>query len=191
MAGTMPETTLHRFTVDQYFQMADSGLFGPEAKVELIKGVIVRKMTHNPPHMVTLTILPGVFAAVLPAGWFLTTQTPVETPSSVPEPDGAVVRGTPREYRSRRWSAADIGIVIEISDSTLAFDQGTKRRVYAEAGMGIYWIINLVAGRVEVYSGVDGTGDYRERRYYASGESVPLVLDGATVATIPVTDLLP
>ena len=110
------------------------------------------------------------------------------------EPDIAIVRGTARDYVDENPGAANLALVVEISDSTLARDQGFKKDIYAKAGIPAYWIINLVERRVEVYTnpgGVADKPDYRERRDYTEADDVPLVIGGEEVARIPVRELLP
>lgn len=189
-----PEAPLHRFTVVEYLTMAEAGLLGSERKVELIEGVIVQKMTQNPPHMIACSLLLDALKACLPPGWFLSMQGPIEMEGSLPEPDAAVVRGASREYLSRRWGSEDLGLIIEVSDSSLAFDQGTKRRVYAQSGIPVYWIVNLVARQIEVYTDPTGPADgptYRKEQSFLPGQRVPLILDGKTVADVAASDILP
>jgi Uma2 family endonuclease len=190
----VPEAPIYRISPEQYLAMGEAGILAEDEKVELLEGMIVEKMTQNPPHMVACSLLLRLLTGTLPAGWFLAMQGPVTTDDSLPEPDAAVVRGAERDYLGRRWAAGDVGLLIEVSDSTLAFDQGTKKRVYARAGCPVYWIVNLVNQRIEVYtdpSGPSDAPDYGSRQDFAPGASLPIVLDGALVGHLAVTDLLP
>jgi Uma2 family endonuclease len=110
-----------------------------------------------------------------------------------PEPDGVVLRGDETSYGTRYPGPDDIALAIEISDSSWAFDRQLKGRAYSWAGIPAYCIINVVDHRIEVYPDPDPIADqpaYRTRTDYSPGQDVPLVLDGQTVATIPVTELL-
>ena len=105
-----------------------------------------------------------------------------------------VVRGEPRDLRDRQPSPEEVVLVVEVADSTLATDQGAKKRVYARAGILVYWIANLVEGRFEVYTEPTGPAeqpDYRQRQDYGPDDEIPVVLDGAEVGRLPVVDLLP
>ena len=85
-------------------------------------------------------------------------------------------------------------MVVEFADASLEFDRVVKQRIYARAGIPEYWIVNVVETQLEVYTDPDATATppaYRTRTDYTPGQSVPLVLDGQTVAGIPVADLLP
>ena len=95
---------------------------------------------------------------------------------------------------TRHPSPADIGLVIEVSDTTLAADRIDKCRIYARAGIVCYWIVNLNDRQIEAYtapSGPTASPGYGQRTDYLNGDQVPLVLDGQTVAMIAVQDLLP
>ncbi len=104
------------------------------------------------------------------------------------------MRGGPRTFLARHPAATDVGLIIEVADSSLLRDQRDKTRIYARGGIPCYWIANLVDQRIEVYtqpSGPTAVPAYGSYQVYQPGDAVPLVLDGATVATIPVADLLP
>src|SRR5262249_50065581 len=152
------------------------------------------KITLNPPHDATLQLLQErLVPAVLP-GWCLRIQSAITLSDSEPEPDGAIVRGPSRTYSTRHPGPADIGVVIEVSDSTLAGDRADQGRIYARAGLRCYWIVNLVDGQIEVYtqpSGPTAAPVFGQRTDYHLGGSLPLILDGTTVATVAVADLLP
>ncbi len=84
---------------------------------------------------------------------------------------------------------------MEVADSTLARDRTLKARLYARASVPVYWIVNIPDRQIEVYtdpSGPDAADpSYRQRRDFAAASAVPLVLEGRTTATIPVSELLP
>jgi Uma2 family endonuclease len=186
--------TFRRFTVAEYHELIRIGVLTTEDRVELIDGYLVNKMPQNDPHHSTVQRLNLDLVRLTPPGWQPRTQLPVTLANGEPEPDGAVVRGGRRTYDSRKPTGADFGVVIEVSDSTLAFDRRFKMAEYAAAGIPVYWIVNLIDSHVEVYTDPDPTATppaYRTRTDYTPGMDVPLVLDGTTVANIPVADLLP
>jgi Uma2 family endonuclease len=85
-------------------------------------------------------------------------------------------------------------MVVEVADSSLADDRSLKGRLYARAGIPIYWIINLVDLRVEVYTDPTGPAaapSYRSERAYGVGEVVPLIVEGREVARVDVREFLP
>jgi Uma2 family endonuclease len=174
--------------------MARRGILTTADRVELLDGLLFQKMTKNPPHTLATQLTREAVERPLPSGWFVNVQEPVTLATSEPEPDVTVVRGERRQFGSRHPAAGDVVTLIEVADSSLAEDQGWKKQVYAAASIAIYWIINLVDRRVEVYTDPSGAADqpdYRQRRDYGPTDEVPLVLDGKEVARIPVRDLLP
>jgi Uma2 family endonuclease len=109
-------------------------------------------------------------------------------------PEAAIVRGNARTYATHHPGSADLGLVIEVADSTLDGDRIDKGRIYAEAGIACYWIVNLVDRQIEVYtlpSGANAAPAFAQRQDYRMGDDVALVLDARNVASIPVRELLP
>jgi len=118
----------------------------------------------------------------------------VTLPTSEPEPDVVAVRGEPQQYPDAPPGPQDVALLVEVADSTLHRDQTTKKRLYAQAGIPIYWIVNLVDQRIEVHREPSGPAeypDYRQRQYFRSGDAVPLVIEAREVARVAAAELLP
>ncbi len=84
-------------------------------------------------------------------------------------------------------------LVVEVSDTSLRSDQGFKKIIYAKSSLPVYWIVNLIDRRVEVYSDPTGAAerpDYRHHDDFSEAESVPLVIEGREVGQIPVVSVL-
>ncbi len=190
----VPADRVWRLSVDQYEAMIRHGIVGGDDRVELLEGVLVAKMTKNAPHVTANELTRDALAAVVGPDWFVNTQQPVITANSEPEPDVSVVRGTRRQFSNRKPRAQDVGMVVEVSDSSLDEDRTLKKRIYANARIPVYWIVNLIERQVEVYTNPAGAGetaDYAPRQDYAPDAQVPVTLDGREVGRIPVRDLLP
>jgi Uma2 family endonuclease len=188
------DASIARFSVARYQRMIETGVLTPEDKVELLENYVVLKMPRNPPHDSTLQRMLRPMLRPLPAGWDLRVQLSIALTDSQPEPDFAVVRGTAADYENRHPGAADTGLVIEVANSSLLRDQRDKTRIYARGGIPVYWIVNLVDRRVEVYSqpsGPTAVPAYGSFQVYQPGDNLPLLLNGNTVGNIPVADLLP
>lgn len=188
------DAAMNRFTVTQYQRMIEGGILTAEDKVELLENYVVLKMPRNPPHDGTIQRIQKRIVRHIPTGWDLRTQGSVELTDSQPEPDFAIVREEPNDYTTRHPTPADTGLVIEVADSSLLRDQRDKTRIYARGVIPVYWIINLVDRRVEVYtqpSGPTAVPAYGAFQTYQPGDAVPLVLDGAVVGSVPAADLLP
>jgi Uma2 family endonuclease len=190
-----PPEPVRRFTVDEYHRMIQSGILKEDNPVELLEGWIVAKMSRNPPHDVAVALAQAALSIVLPQAWICRGQSAVTTTDSEPEPDVAVVHGPIRRYVTNHPSPADMGLVVEVSDSTLTRDRTLKARLYARAAIPFYWIVNISDRQIEVYSEPTGSDSsephYRQHQDFDASGAVPLILDGRAVATIPVADLLP
>jgi Uma2 family endonuclease len=187
------DASLARFSVARYQKMIETGILTAEDKVELLENYVVLKMARNPLHDGTIQLMTETLAPAMPPGWRLRVQLTVVLADSQPEPDFAVVRGDARTYLARHPGAADVGLVIEVADSSLLRDQRDKTRIYGRGGIPCYWIVNLVDRRIEVYtqpSGPTAVPTYGAFGVYQPGDAIPLVLDGATVGSVPVAELL-
>jgi Uma2 family endonuclease len=183
-----------RFSVAEYHKLIDIGVLTEDDNLELLEGYLVLKMARKPPHDGSLQLAQAALSPALPTGWCLRVRCAITLSDSEPEPDGAVVRGNARTYLTRHPGPVDIGLVIEVADTTLAGDRADKCRIYARASIAGYWIVNLNDRQVEAYtspSGPTASPAFAQRTDYHIGDAVPLVLDGATVANVAVGDLLP
>ena len=178
-----------RLSVAEYEDLGRAGILAEQDKVELIDGWVVQKMSRNPPHESALVNLLEWLMGNRPPGWQVRCQNALVLPASVPEPDHAVVRADPDRYRGRHPTAADAGLVVEVSDSSLHLDRTDKLRIYARARIPAYWIVNVVDGQIEAYARPAGDA-YAQRQDYRPGEAVPLVLDGVHVGDVPVALVL-
>ena len=185
---------VYRLTVEQYHAMIEARVLTENDPVEFLEGVLVFKMPKNPPHSYSTDVAQKAFEAILPHSWCYKAQEPITLADGEPEPDGAVIWGSLRDYRQRHPGPADIALVIEVADSTLSQDRGIKLRSYARAGIPVYWIINLAERCVEVYTGPNNMAPepaYDHRRMYSVSDSVPVVIGDRPVGSINVADLLP
>jgi Uma2 family endonuclease len=194
LAARPPALFLRRFSVEEYHRMIQAGVFAHDDRFELLEGWIVAKMSRNPPHDVALDKSQDAIRQRLPNGWRLRIQSAITTADSEPEPDLAVVRGPAERYMSAHPMAPDIALVVEVAESSLSEDRTDKARIYARAGIGDYWIVNLIDSVIEVYA--DPTGDvpapqYRDRDTFHAGQSIPMRIDGKQIASVPVNELLP
>jgi Uma2 family endonuclease len=191
----LPPLPVHRFTVAAYHRMIEAGILDEDVPVELLEGWVVPKMPRSPLHDAVIARLHNkVLGPRLPVGWYCRSQSAVTTSDSEPEPDLSVVRGAEFEYVARHPGPADLGLVIEVSDTTLRKDRGVKGRVYARAGIPFSWMVNLPDRRLEVYSDPSGSGAtarYRRRQTFGVNKSIPLILDSARVTEIPMAEILP
>lgn len=192
MAASVPQPRL--WTREEYYKMVEAGVLRPDERVELIGGRIVAMSPQNSPHFTAVCLAEDVLRTAFGPGYVVRVQGPLDvSPSSQPEPDIAVVQGHVRDYARAHPTTALL--VVEISESTLAFDRGEKASLYASAGVPEYWVVNLVDRRLEVYRDpVPVTGQpygygYRSCTYYFAADTVtPAAMPQSTIA---VAELLP
>jgi Uma2 family endonuclease len=146
------DASIARFSVARYQRMIETGILTTDDKVELLENYVVLKMPKNPPHDGTLDLVKAAIPPRTPSGWLPRIQQTIVLSDSQPEPDFALVRGNPRSYLTRHPVPADVGLVIEVADSSLLRDQRDKTRIYARGSIPCYWTVNLVDRRIEVFT---------------------------------------
>jgi hypothetical protein len=153
-------TTRRRFTRPEYYRMAEAGILGEADRVELIEGEIVQMSPIGSRHFAFVISLTHLLAVRLTGHALVSVQSPVIlTDDTEPQPDLAVLRS--RAYKERKAYADDVLLLIEVADTSLAYDRTTKLRLYAEAGIPEYWIVDCTTETVEVYR-TPGAGRYRD-----------------------------
>lgn len=179
---------VYRLSVEQYHEMAGAGILTTEDRVELIDGILVKKMTIYPLHAFAVESLADRIKALAIPGWCYRSQQPITLARSEPEPDGALVRGELADYCEQHPSPPNIGIVVEVAESSLRRDRGIRKRIYAKAVIPVYWIVNLVDKVVEVYTSPQG-GDYQPARVFSKEDKLPIEFDGRIVGEISIATL--
>jgi Uma2 family endonuclease len=177
----------------EYERLVDLGIFVGE-RLELLDGLLVVREPQGSPHAAIVAQVAQVLAATFGAGWHARLHAPLALDEdSEPEPDVAIVAGTPRDYVSAHPSTA--ALVVEVADSSLRLDRRLKGGLYARAGLPEYWIVNLVDGVLEVHRAPQPEATAAYGWVY---RSVDVLRPPATVtplaapgARIPVADLLP
>lgn len=183
-----------RLSVDQYLEMIAKGIIQEDEPVELLEGWLVPKMTKNPDHWISASLIRDALTRMSMIGYFVNAQGPVRTEDSVPEPDVALVRGQPRDYRGGNPEPEHLVLVVEVADTFLRRDRTTKKRIYARAGAPIYWIVNLKDREIEVHTAPTGsakTPDYKSSQSIGPDGDIAVVVDGREVGRLKVKDLLP
>jgi Uma2 family endonuclease len=165
-----------RLSVRQYHEMIGAGVFTDDDRVELIEGVLVRKMTKGPPHEFAVSVLKDMLTPLVGSEWVVRAQSAITLRDSEPEPDIAIVAAPHERYRRRHPGPRDVALVIEVAESSLEFDRTDKLRIYAGAGLAVYWIVNLVDDQVEVYTEPRGgkSPTYRKHAVFGPDDVVAL-----------------
>ena len=154
--------TTRRFTRAEYYRIAEVGILGEDDRVELIEGEIVQMSASGRLHRAFVGNLNSLLGARLAGRAFVWMQNPIVlTEDTEPQPDIAVLRRRAPSYREREAYAEDVLLLIEVADTSLAYDRTTKLRLYAKAGIAEYWIVDCTTESVEVYRD-PGSDGYRD-----------------------------
>ena len=144
--------TRRRFTRAEYYRMAEVGILGERDRVELIKGEIVEMTPIGRRHKAFVTNLAQLLITRLAGRAVVCVQSGVVLADDTePEPDIGVLRPRSIPYKEREAHADDVLALIEVADTSLAYDRSTKLRLYAEVGIPEYWVVDCVAEAVEVH----------------------------------------
>lgn len=189
-----PPEPLCRFTVDDYHRMIEAGVLTEDDPVEFLEGWLVVKVVRGSVHDTVIGLINKALGIRLPSACHVRVQMAITTGDSEPEPDLAVVWGAIRDFIDRHPGPDDTALVIEVADSTLERDREIKGRIYANAGIPEYWIVNLTDSTVEVYSeplrGAP-TPSYGNVRSYHAGDFIPLRFKGQFADPIDCREILP
>jgi Uma2 family endonuclease len=172
--------------------MIRAGILQEGDPVELLEGWIRVKIPRNPRHDAVIDKTQRALLARFP-DWRARVQSAITTADSEPEPDVVLAPGPADRYSTHHPSPDEIALVIEVADSSLEFDREEKSRVYARAGIPIYWIINLRDSTIEVYSAPTSdqrVSSYQRKDVYTIHDSAPLSVPGMAATSIPVQELL-
>lgn len=172
--------TLAKWTVADYHQMIRAGILEGR-QVELLAGEIHQMVPEDPPHTFYGGSLADEFRRCLGDRALVREARPVTFADSEPEPDIAIVQGIWENYRYHHPQAEDIFLLVEISASSLAKDLGTKKAIYAAAGIRDYWVLNLAKRQLIVLRHPED-GDYRERQELREGSIAPLAFPDVEIS---------
>ena len=176
----------HRWTRQEYERLAETGFFPPDAKVELLEGIVYDMTPQSGGHATCTHLAAEALRLAFPES-YLRIQSPLALGErSEPEPDIAIVAGSPRDYSSFHPTTALL--VVEVADHSLLHDRQRKLPLYAEAGIPEAWILNLKQKTLEIYRD-PGERGYGSRTVLRTGDFVsPLARPDVSIA---VADLLP
>jgi len=185
--STPPRNLL--WTVDQFHYLGDLGLFEGR-RAMLLDGVILEEGAMNPPYRIALELASEAVRAAFGAGWRICVQMPLVLGQSTdPEPDVAVVAGSPRGSAAHPTTAT---LVVEVADTSLRFDTTVKLAAYAAAGIADYWVVDVNARQLLVFRDPTPSANgatYATQLVLGPADAVaPLAAPGRAVR---VADLLP
>ncbi|MEY2985269.1 MAG: hypothetical protein RLZZ568_1886 [Cyanobacteriota bacterium] len=179
----------HKFTVEQYHQLSEKNVLSPESRVELIQGEVLDMSPIGIRHGTTVKRLNAFFAVQLSQKAIVSVQDPIQINNySEPQPDLALLKFQPDFYGDRLPRAEDVLLIIEVADSSYAYDRQIKLPLYAQSGIPEVWLVDLNRQRLEQFTQPQGS-DYGQvtqlnKDQRACCEGFPeLCLDLTTILT--------
>ncbi|RMH84643.1 MAG: Uma2 family endonuclease [Calditrichaeota bacterium] len=171
----MPFQVFHkRFTVQDYYRMAEAGILTEDDRVELIDGEIVEMSPVGSQHAGCVDRLNRMFNRACQENFIVRVQGPVRLDQySEPEPDVAILKPRPDYYTSGHPGPAEVMLIIEVADTTADYDRQVKMPLYARAGIELAWLVDLPRQVIEVYSDPQPDG-YARRQTFHRGDHLSL-----------------
>ena len=177
------------FTVDEYYRMAEAGIFAEDDRVELIEGRVITMSPIGSRHAACVKRINHSLSDQVGQKALISVQDPIHLDDySEPEPDLALLRPRDDFYAQNHPTPSDVLLVVEVADTSVDYDRPIKVPLYAHAGIPAAWLVVLSSNTVEIYTRpVDG--EYREIRTAQPGET--LTVQSIPGLEIPVDAILP
>lgn len=173
----------HWISADEYERMGEAGIFGPDARLELIEGDIYQMSPIGSPHASCVKFLSRFLNRALGDIALISTQDPIRLNDfSEPQPDVALLRLRDDFYRDAHPTPADVLIIIEVADTTVNTDRSVKIPLYAKAGIREAWLVDIPSGEIEVYA-EPADGVYQTIKRFERGDTA----QSQTVANLAVS----
>jgi len=168
-----PAVKRRRFTLEEYHRMGEAGILADDPRIELLAGAVVVREPTGSRHAGTVDRIAHLFFSRLAGRAIVRVQNPVAFPDEMSElqPDVTLLRPQTDFYSSAHPGAGDVLLLIEVADATLRLDRRVKIPLYARAGIGEAWLVDLTTERVEVFRRPTG-GHYRDVAPLARGAGV-------------------
>ena len=172
----------HRLDVGAYYRMAEAGILTDRHRVELIDGDIIDMAAIGSPHAEVTNRLARLFTRALQdEAALVNIQSPLRLDAyNEPEPDLMILRPRAGGYRASHPTPADVLLLVEVSETSLAYDRATKLPLYARFGVPEVWIVDLVSAAIEIYR-EPKDGAYGSRERLAHGPLSPALVPGVTI----------
>ncbi len=187
MSAVLEYPQRHAVSAEEYLRMGEAGVFAPDARLELIEGEIVEMAPIGSPHAGLVKVLNRLFSRAGGDLAIVSVQDPlIVGERSVPQPDLALLKPRADSYSTSHPTAADVLLVVEVADSTLPFDLGTKIPMYARGGIAEVWVVDVQEQEraVRVFRDPSASG-YRTSFTVSGGESVTALALPAAVVALP------
>ncbi len=169
---TASKVSPKRFRVDEFRRMTEAGILPEESGWEIIDGFLIDKMTIGSKHASVVRRLEKFFERNFGDKTIVSGQNPIHLDEyNEPEPDVALLKPRADFYAESHPKPADVLLLVEVSDSTVEYDREIKKRLYAEAEITEFWLVDLKNDTIEVYS-QPKNGSYYSAQTLEAGETV-------------------
>ncbi|NBC17495.1 MAG: Uma2 family endonuclease [Bacteroidetes bacterium] len=170
--------TVVRFSVGDYHRMGEAGILGPEVRTELIDGEVVEMPPIGHPHAGTVNLLSDLLKEAVGRKAIVAVQNPVWLDDyTEPLPDIALLRPRADYYRNGHPSPDDVLLLIEVADTSLAYDRDVKLPRYARAGIPEAWLVDLGGRRLTIHR-LPAGGAYTQIVEVSDLHALSVPLDG-------------
>lgn len=177
------------WTVDEFHHMAKAGILHEEDRLELIEGDIVTMSPIGVRHMACGNKLTDTFSASFTGKAIISVQNPLAvSKESEPVPDIVLFKYRDDFYADEMPEISDVLLVVEVADTTIAYDRNVKRPLYARAGIPDYWLVNLVDNVIEIHREPEDDTYTKITTAYRSDSVTAVAFPDTPFA---VTDLIP
>ena len=178
----------HKLTFDDYHRMGEAGILTKDDRVELIEGELIDMAPIGSLHSAVVGRLNRRLVPAASAQALVWIQSPVRLGRySEPQPDALILRPRDDDYADSLPTPQDVIALVEVADSSLGYDRGTKLPLYARHGIAEVWLVSIRAGKVEVHRGPGPTG-YAEKHVASRGDTLRPA--GMPQLEVAVADLL-
>jgi len=175
--------TRMRITTDRYQKMVATGVLTKYDRIELIEGEMLNMAPIGPKHATVADRLARLFMLAVHDAAIVSCGRPVNLGDfSDPQPDVMLLKPRLDDYGNAHPNAADVLLLIEVSDSTLTFDQSTKLSLYARYGVSEYWVVDVEGKRIVVYREPAAKGYARKLDFSAPNAISPQAFPDVEVA---------
>ena len=178
-----PWVARRALTVAEYHRMGEVGILTERDRVELIEGELIAMSPIGSEHAGTVNALTRLLVQAVGERGIVAVQNPVRLDDlSEPQPDFAVLKPRADDYRRATPRSADVLLIVEVADTSLAYDRDVKRSLYARHGVPEFWIVNLAANEVEVCRAPTGDQYASVSHVGRDGVLEPELLSGVAIA---------
>jgi len=182
------QVSTKKFTVYDFHRMGEAGIFSEKDRVELLEGEIIEMTPIGSRHAACVSRLNSILTSQLGPTAIVSVQNPIRlNDESEPQPDIALLKPRPDFYAEAHPKPDDILLVIEVADTSVDLDRGTKLPLYAKAGISEVWIVDLSERKVETYRQPSAQGYQSISHLNDVDQATPQAF---TTLNIPVREIL-